>query len=245
MQRLQKFLAYANVASRRKAEILILAKRIKVNGKIVFELGTQVSSSDIITLDDKLITKTTYAYFLLNKPNGFLSTANDNKKRPTVLDLIKEASIQRLYPIGRLDFNTTGLLLITNDGDLTQKLTHPSFGIPKEYHVKINACLQKKDLAVLRKGVIINNNYLSVPKEIDILTSSYMPKPSTWLKLVITEGKNRQVRQMIQALGYQVLKLKRYRYSFLTIQKLKIGAYRPLKIHEIKKLKTLTTQKTH
>ncbi|BAD04323.1 16S rRNA pseudouridylate synthase [Onion yellows phytoplasma OY-M] len=245
MQRLQKVLAYANVASRRKAEILILEKRIKVNGKIISELGTKVSSSDIITLDDKPITKTTYSYFLLNKPNGFLSTAKDNKKRPTVLDLIEEANIQRLYPIGRLDFNTTGLLLITNDGDLTQKLTHPSFCIPKEYHVKINACLQKKDLATFRKGIIIDKNYLAFCKEIDILKSSYKPKPSTWLKLVITEGKNRQVRKMMQSLGYQVLKLKRYRYSFLTIENLTIGAYRPLKIHEIKKLKTLTTQIPH
>ncbi|WP_349401970.1 pseudouridine synthase [Candidatus Phytoplasma solani] len=242
MERLQKFLAAANLVSRRKAEALILQKRVKVNNQIVCQLGIKVIPSDVITLDDVLIKKTPLFYYLLNKPQGCLSTAKDNKKRPTVLDLIKEAKIQRLYPVGRLDFNTTGLLLITNDGDMTQKLTHPFFVVPKEYHVKINVFLTNKDLAFIRKGVLINKNYLSIPKEIHILKQRYLPKPSTWLKIIITEGKNRQIRKMMKNLEYQVLKLKRYSYAFLTIEGLKTGDYRLLKIHEVKKLKTLTNE---
>ncbi|CCP88156.1 pseudouridine synthase [Candidatus Phytoplasma solani] len=243
MERLQKVLAAANLVSRRKAETLILQKRVKVNNQIVYELGTKVSPSDVITVDNTLITKTPLFYYLLNKPQGYLSTAKDNKTRQTVLDLIIEAKTQRLYPVGRLDFNTTGLLLITNDGDLTQKLTHPFFDVQKEYHVKINAFLSNKDLAVFRKGILIDKNYLSIPQEVLILKHRRLPQPSTWLKIVITEGKNRQIRKMMEALGHKVLKLKRYRYSFLTIKGLKTGDYRLLKINEIKKLKTLTNQK--
>ncbi|CAM12116.1 16S rRNA pseudouridylate synthase [Candidatus Phytoplasma australiense] len=242
MERLQKFIASANLVSRRKVEILILQKRVKVNNQVVSQLGTKVKASDVVTLDDVLIKKTTLFYYLLNKPQGYLSTTKDDKKRPTVLDLIKESQNQRLYSVGRLDFNTTGLILITNDGEMTQKLTHPCFGIPKEYHVKINVFLTKKDLSLLLKGVIIDHNYLSIPKEINILKQRYLPKPSTWLKIVITEGKNRQIRKMMEALGYQVLKLRRYSYAFLTIEGLKTGAYRLLKIHEIKKLKILTNK---
>ncbi|MBS2126336.1 rRNA pseudouridine synthase ['Fragaria x ananassa' phyllody phytoplasma] len=240
MERLQKVLAAAGVASRRKAEALILQKKVKVNNQIVDQLGIKVSSSDVITLDNTPIVKTAFYYYLLNKPMGYLSTAKDNKKRLTVLDLLTEAKNQRLYPVGRLDFNTTGLLLITNDGNLTQKLTHPCFAVPKEYHVKINVFLSKKDLLVFKKGIMIDNNYLAIAQEVCLLKNCHFSKSSTWLKIVITEGKNRQIRKMIASLGYQVLKLKRYRYAFLTIDGLTMGAYRSLKIHEIKKLKVLT-----
>ncbi|MFP7699611.1 pseudouridine synthase [Candidatus Phytoplasma pyri] len=239
MERLQKILSYSNVASRRKSETLILEKRVKVNGKVITKLGTKVSKKDIISVDDQIIKNSHNCYYLINKPNGFVSTVKDEKNRPTVIDLIKDTEKNRIYPVGRLDFNTTGLLLITNDGQLTKKLTHPSSLIEKEYHVKINYCLSNLELKNIQKGVVINKNYLSIPKKIKIFKKKKIPKPSTWLQIIITEGKNHQIRKMIEKLGFHILKLVRYRYAFLTIKGIKKGQYRSLKIHEIKKLKIL------
>ncbi|WP_334330877.1 pseudouridine synthase [Candidatus Phytoplasma prunorum] len=239
MERLHKILSYSNVASRRKSETLILEKKVKVNGKLVTKLGTKVSKKDIILVDDKIIKNSDNCYYLMNKPSGFISTVKDEKNRPTVIDLINDTEKNRIYPIGRLDFNTTGLLLITNDGQLTQKLTHPSSLIEKEYHVKINYCLSSLELKRIQKGVVIDKNYLSIPKKIKILKKRFLPKPSTWLQIIITEGKNHQIRKMIEKLGFRILKLVRYRYAFLTIEGIKKGQYRTLKIHEIKKLKIL------
>lgn len=239
MERLQKILSSSNIASRRRSEILILEQRVKVNGRIVTKLGTKVSSKDVILVDDQIIKTSNLFYYIMNKPSGFVSTVKDEKNRPTVIDLIKANINTRVYPIGRLDFKTTGLLLITNDGKLTRKLTHPSSEIIKEYHVVINYCLSNQELQILQKGITITDNYLSVPKKVTILNKSAFPNPLTKLKIIMTEGKNRQIRKMMANLGYRILKLVRYRYAFLTIEGLKKGQYRSLKIHEIKKLKNL------
>ncbi|MEC4559111.1 MAG: pseudouridine synthase ['Conium maculatum' witches'-broom phytoplasma] len=236
MERIQKILANSNIASRRKAELLILAKRVKVNGKIVTTLGTKVSPQDVILVDDKPIQKASYLYFLLHKPSGYITSVQDDKKRPIVLDLIKEEHQQRLYPVGRLDFKTEGLLIITNDGALTQKLTHPSSLVPKEYHVQINHFLTSSELKKLTKGIMIDHNYLSIPREVHLLKQTKKPLPSTWLSIAITEGKNRQIRKMMEEMGFEVLKLKRYRYDFLTLDHLPKGKYRSLTKKEVKQL---------
>ena len=236
MERLQKVLAQANIASRRKSETIILEGRVKVNGVIVTELGFQVSANDDIEVDGKAIEKAEHLYFLLNKPTGYVSTTSDEKNRKTVIDLLEpEHQTVRLYPVGRLDFDTAGLLLITNDGDLTKRLTHPQHEIEKEYLVRVEGIVIRKKIVELRKGVMIDKNYKAVPKEVRLLELD-KKNQSTLLSITLIEGKNKQVRKMIQSLGYEVKKLTRIRYDFLTLEGVERGTYRPLKIHEIKQL---------
>ncbi|AYJ01164.1 rRNA pseudouridine synthase [Candidatus Phytoplasma ziziphi] len=239
-QRLQKILSQANISSRRDAEKMILSGKIKVNGKIISKLGVKVSTSDIILVDGRKIFLSPLVYFLLYKPKGYLTTVRDDRQRKTVLNLLKSQDLNnRVYPVGRLDFLTEGLLLLTNDGPLTHKLTHPTSLIPKEYHVKVNQNLSSRDLIFLKKGVLIDDNYLAIPKLVAWLKPSYHKEKNLWLKIIITEGKNRQIRKMISALGLKVIKLIRYRYSFLTLEKIKLGEYRVLKQKEINQLKSL------
>ena len=236
MERLQKVLAHANVASRRKSEKLILEKRVKVNGKVITELGFKVNRNDQITVDNKPIQMAKPVYFLLNKPTGYISSVKDEKGRKTVMDLIEEEDKHiRLYPVGRLDYDTAGLLLLTNDGELTNQLTHPKFHIEKEYLVRVDAILIRKKIIELRKGVTIDQGYFAKPKEVRLIELN-KDHQSTLLSITLTEGKNKQVRKMIEALGYKVKKLTRVRYDFLTLEGVKRGSYRPLKVHEIKKL---------
>ena len=236
MERLQKVLAHANIASRRKSETIILEGRVKVNGVVVTELGFQVSANDEIEVDGNLIEKAEHLYFLLNKPTGYVSTTSDEKNRKTVMDLLDiEHRKVRLYPVGRLDFDTAGLLLITNDGDLTKRLTHPQHEIEKEYLVRVDNIIIRKKIVELRKGVIIDKNYKAVPKEVRLLELD-KKNQSTLLSITLIEGKNKQVRKMIQALGFEVKNLTRVRYDFLTLEGVGRGTYRPLKIHEIKQL---------
>jgi 23S rRNA pseudouridine2605 synthase len=165
MERLQKVLAQANIASRRKAEEIILEGRVKVNGVVVKELGTKVNKEDFIEVDGKAIEKATPVYFLLNKPTGYVSTTRDEKGRKTVLDLIDEEHKSiRLYPIGRLDFDTAGLLLLTNDGEFTNILTHPEHEVEKEYLLRVEGVVIKEKIRQMRKGVMIDDDYLAIPK---------------------------------------------------------------------------------
>jgi 23S rRNA pseudouridine2605 synthase len=236
MERLQKVLAQANIASRRKSETIISEGRVKVNGSVVTELGFQVNPSDQIEVDGKEIERAPHLYFLLNKPTGYVSTTSDEKNRQTVMDLLSEEHKQtRLYPVGRLDFDTAGLLLITNDGELTKRLTHPEHQIEKEYLVRVDAILIRKKIIELRKGVIIDKNYKAVPKEVRLVELD-KKNQSTLLSMTLVEGKNKQVRKMIEALGHTVKKLTRVRYDFLTLEGVERGTYRPLKIHEVKQL---------
>lgn len=236
MDRLQKVLAQANIASRRKSESIILEGRVKVNGEVIKELGFQVNPSDQIEVDGEKIERAEHLYFLLNKPTGYVSTTKDEKNRPTVMDLLSDEHKKvRLYPVGRLDFDTAGLLLITNDGELTKRLTHPQHEIEKEYLVRVDAIVIRKKIVELRNGVIIDDNYKAKPKEVRLLELDKQNQ-SSLLSMTLVEGKNKQVRKMIQAIGHKVKKLTRIRYDFLTLEGVERGTYRPLKIHEVKQL---------
>jgi 23S rRNA pseudouridine2605 synthase len=236
MERLQKVLAQANIASRRKSESIILEGRVKVNGEVIKELGFQVNPTDQIEVDGEKIERAEHLYFLLNKPTGYVSTTSDEKNRPTVMDLLTEEHKKvRLYPVGRLDFDTAGLLLITNDGELTKRLTHPQHEIEKEYLVRVDAIVIRKKIVELRNGVIIDDNYKAIPKEVRLLELD-KKNQSSLLSITLVEGKNKQVRKMIQAIGHKVKKLTRIRYDFLTLEGVERGKYRPLKIHEVKQL---------
>jgi 23S rRNA pseudouridine2605 synthase len=236
MERLQKILAQANIASRRKSEEIILEGRVKVNGVIVKELGFKVNRSDKIEVDGKPIELAEHLYFLLNKPTGFVSTTSDEKNRKTVLDLLTEEHRDiRLYPVGRLDFDTAGILLLTNDGDFTNRMTHPEHEIEKEYLARVEGIVIRKKIVQLRKGVIIDGDYLAVPKEVRLIELN-KDQQSTLISITLTEGRNKQVRKMMEAIGHPVKKLTRIRYDFLTLEGVERGAYRPLKVHEVKKL---------
>ena len=216
----------------RKAEELICNGEVKVNGKIVTELGTCVDKSDAITVSGKSLTYEQKEYILLNKPRGVITSTNDEKGRKTVLDLID--TDKRLYPVGRLDYDTTGALLLTNDGELANLLMHPKNNIEKLYIAKVNGFVDKESLIKLAKGVYIDNFKTSKAK---VRLKKYDKKTNTSIvEIIIHEGKNHQVKKMFEAVGYEVLKLKRERISFLTIDSLKSGEYRYLSLKEVKKL---------
>lgn len=236
MERLQKVIAKANIASRRKAEEMILEGRVKVNNKVITELGTKVNENDVILVDDKPIKEAKKIYLILNKPTGYISTTSDDKNRRIVLDLLKEEyKDKRIYPVGRLDYDSAGILLLTNDGDLTQILTKPEFDVEKEYIVRVKGIIVRKKLIEFRKGVIIDDNYLAVAKSVNIIELD-KTNQSTLLNIVLTEGKNRQIRKMFEAINHPVKTLTRIRYDFLNLEGIKRGGFRELTIHEIKKL---------
>ena len=210
MDRLQKVIANSGYCSRRKAEELISQGNVKVNGIIVKELGTCVNKHDIISIFDKVLTIEKKEYILLNKPRGIITSTNDEKGRKTVLDLIK--TDKRLYPVGRLDYDTTGALLLTNDGELANLLMHPKNKIEKVYIAKISGLITKDILNQLAKGVYIDNMKTAKAK---VKLKKYDKKTNTSLvEIIIHEGKNHQVKKMFQAVGYNVLKLKREKIAF-------------------------------
>ncbi|MDD3453381.1 MAG: pseudouridine synthase [Bacilli bacterium] len=235
MERLQKVIAASGYTSRRKAEELILAGKVRVNGKTIYELGTKVNESDDIFVDGKLINKQIKEYYLLNKPRNVITSTTDDKNRETVVDLIK--TTKRIYPVGRLDYDTTGALLLTNDGELTNILTHPSNNVDKVYIAKIKGLIGKDQLKTLERGVLIDNVKTSRSKA---RIMKYDKKTdSSIVELIIHEGRNHQVKRMFEAIGYEVLKLKRERYAFLDLTGLKSGEYRKLNPKEVKKLYSL------
>ena len=233
MERLQKVIAQSGYTSRRNAEKLILEKRVSVNGKIVSELGTKVDSKDIIEIDGKMLEKSNNkVYILLNKPRGVISSAKDEMGRKTVIDLID--TDERIYPIGRLDYDTTGLLLLTNDGELANKLMHPKNNVPKTYLAKVNGLLDKNSIDKLKNGVVVEG------KKVDIIDFKIkkrdLEKKMTYISLTIIEGRNHIVKNLFKELGFLVEKLTRTNYAFLDIKDLKSGEYRYLTIKEVKKL---------
>lgn len=235
MERLQKVIANYGFTSRRKAEDLITAKRVEVNGVIVDQLGYKVSSKDQIKIDGILLEKDNKVYYLLNKPRGIISSTNDNKSRKTVVDLIKTNT--RIYPIGRLDYDTTGLILLTNDGDFANLMMHPSNEIEKLYIAKVEGMITGYDMKRLKSGVDIDGFKTSKCKA---KVRKYDKSTNTSIvEIIIHEGKNHQVKRMFESLGYNVLKLKRERIAFLTLEGLKSGEYRSLTPKEIKKLYVL------
>lgn len=236
MERLNKVLAQAGIASRRKADEIVLAGRVKVNGTIITELGYKVKKSDVVLVDDKPIVKALKKYFLLNKPTGCLSTTADDKKRRTVMDLLAyEDKEDRLYPIGRLDFDAAGAIILTNDGDLTKALTYNQRVLETEYLVRVKGIVIKEKIRQLRLGIVIENDLKVVPIDVQLMELD-KKNQSTLIRIILNEVKNKQVKSMMKAMGHEVKNITRIRYDFLTLEGVGRGSYRPLKIHEIKRL---------
>ncbi|WP_094602816.1 Ribosomal large subunit pseudouridine synthase B [Sporomusa silvacetica DSM 10669] len=237
LERLQKVIAQAGIASRRDAEELIKAGRVTVNNKVVTELGTKVEPKrDRIAVDNKLIKAEKYLYILLNKPKGVITALEDPQGRKTVTDLVANIP-ERIYPVGRLDYNTEGLLIMTNDGDLTNTLTHPSHEIAKTYLAKVQGYPPEEKLDKLRVGIKLEDG-VTAPAKINIIAID-QEKELTTLEIVIYEGKNREIRRMCEAIGYPVKNLKRIQIAFLTLEGLRRGQYRQLLAGEVEELKKL------
>ena len=238
-QRLQKIIAAAGVASRRHAEELITAGKVSVNGKIVTELGTKADPAhDHIKVNGRLINpglaKQIPVYVLLNKPKGFLTSMSDPTGRPLVTDLIP-ASLGRLHPVGRLDFNTEGLLILTNDGEFTNLITSAKNRIAKVYRVKVKGVPTDKAVDRLRRGVSIGEAERTAPAGVRLLHAT---KANSWFEVTLYEGRNQQIRRMFDAIGHSVMKLARTQIRHLSDRGLKTGEWRKLNAGEIKKFKT-------
>lgn len=238
-ERLQKVIAQSGLTSRRKAEQLIIEGRVKVNNKTVRELGTKVSLADEIQVDHVPIEKEKFVYYLLYKPRGYITSVSDEKDRDTVIDLMTDVE-ERIFPIGRLDYHTSGVLLLTNDGKFAHLLMHPKHEIEKVYVAKIKGIPRKETLDKLLKGVKDKGDIL---KAIDYkLISTNRRTNSTILEIKLHEGKNRHIRRMMDSLGYPVQKLKREAYGMITVNDLQPGKYRALTRQEVHQLTKLATQ---
>jgi len=236
MERLQKAIAKAGVCSRRKAEELIKEGKVKVNGKVVNELGFQVESSDEIRVEDKQVLREELVYYVLNKPTGYLSTTSDDLDRRTIMDLVPVK--ERIFPIGRLDYDTSGVILLTNDGEFMNAMIHPKFKVEKEYHVKIQGLLRKEESKILEKGIHLGDFTSARSKIVGVEYDD--KKQNTLVKIIIHEGKYHQIKRMFEAVNHPVLKLRRHRFGVVTIDGLKQGEFRILKPHELKQLWNLS-----
>ncbi len=233
-ERLQKYLEHAGVASRRKSEEFIKAGRVKVNGKLITEMGFKVTKDDKIEVDGKIIAeKESKVYYLLHKPLNYITTTDDQFGRKTVLDLID--TNQRVYPVGRLDYDSSGLLLITNDGGLTNKLIHPSYEVWKEYLVEVNGFLDNNTLRALEEGVSLEDGKTAPAK----IRLEHRTKEKSKAIISIHEGKNRQVRRMFDFFNLDVLSLKRIKFGPLKLGNLGYGKYRKLTDYEIQQIKRI------
>lgn len=229
MERLQKVIASSGVCSRRKAEELIVNGKVKVNGKVVTELGTKVDSKDEIEVNDKLISKEEKEYYLLNKPRGVITSTSDDKGRTTVVDLIDTTS--RIYPVGRLDYDTTGALLLTNDGEFANILTHPKNNIDKVYLAKLNGIIKGEQINKLKDGVMLDN-VLVKPSRVK-LKKVDPSKNTSMVEIIVHEGKNHEVKRLFESVGFLVDKLTRERIGIFNLEGLKSGEYRKLTLKEI------------
>lgn len=234
MERLQKYLSECGVASRRKSEELILQGKVKVNGKVVTELGIKVSDNDDIQVNGVFVKKEEKEYYIMNKPEKVICSVSDDKGRVTVVDLIDTK--EKIFPVGRLDYDTTGLLLLTNDGAITNKLTHPSGSIEKTYYVKADGIVNIDDIRQLEKGIILDGVLTKRAKA--KLRKIDKRNRKSYVEITITEGRNHQVKNMFAAINHKVLKLKRIKYAFFNLEELNLslGEYRKLTIKEVKKL---------
>ena len=236
-ERLQKIIAAAGVASRRRAEELITSGRVQVNGKMITELGTKADlEQDHIRVDGKLLRgPERYSYIVLNKPKGYVTTVSDPEKRPTVMDLVRSVR-GRVYPVGRLDWASEGLLLLTNDGELANALMKASSNVPKTYVVKVAGQPEEAKLEKLRRGVSIaekgGRRVRTAPARIKLIREGDNP----WLEVTIVEGRNRQIRKMFEEVGHHVEKIRRVQYGPLSLD-VPPGEFRSLSLEEVAKLK--------
>lgn len=238
-ERLQKALARAGIASRRAAETMIEAGRVRVNDKVVKELGTKIDPSrDVVRVDGHKVPITTpelqeKIYFLLNKPAGFLTTTKDDRGRRTVMDLVKGATEGRIYPVGRLDFDAEGALLLTNDGELANLLTHPRYHVPKTYMAKVKGVPKEEELDKLRKGIYLEDGPTK-PAHVELAQKA---RVNSWVEITVTEGRNRLVKRMFWRIRHPVLKLVRVRFGALTTDGLRLGDHRELTKKELQALR--------
>lgn len=240
MERLQKVLARAGICSRRKAEELILQGKVYVNGEICTTLGTKVGGNDEIIANGQLVELEDKVYYVINKPKGCICSSSDDRNRKTVLDFIDIP--QRVYTVGRLDYDTSGVLLLTNDGDFCNQMIHPRYHLPKTYLVNLQGTLTEEDVKLLRKGLKTNVDEYQ-PAKVRIISND-ITRDRTIFELTISEGKNHQVKNMMEALGHEVRKLHRVRFGSIEVSDLKPGEYRRLKPYEIKQLKNQTQEET-
>ncbi len=229
MERLQKVIAASGITSRRKAEELIVSGKVKVNGKIVTELGTKVTSSDQIEVNNQIITKETKEYYLLNKPRGIITSTSDDKERRTVIDLINTSA--RIYPVGRLDYDTTGALLLTNDGEFANIIMHPTSEIDKVYLAKLEGNIKGEQINQLKNGVLLDDVLVKASRV--KLKKINQESNTSMVEITIHEGKNHQVKRMFETVGFHVEKLTRKRIGIFDIRNLKSGEYRKLTPKEV------------
>lgn len=235
MERLQKVIAQSGVTSRRKAEELITSGKVKVNGNIVTELGTKVSNKDKIEVNNQIIEKEPREYYILNKPRGYITSTSDEHHRKTVIDLIPTKA--RIYPVGRLDYDTTGLLLLTNDGEFANILMHPSEKVEKVYMAKLNGIIKGEQINQLKTGVTIDGVTVQASR---VKLKKVNEKNNTCMvQITIHEGKNHQVKKMFESVGYSVEKLKREKVAFFNLKDLQSGEYRKLTPKEVAKVYAL------
>ncbi len=239
MERLQKILAHAGIGSRRQCEDLITAGRVSVDGRTVRELGTRVDPGQKIAVDGQAIKTERLVYWLLNKPRGYLCTNHDPARRPLALDLVPHIS-QRVYTVGRLDEDSEGLLLLTNDGDLAYRLMHPRFGVEKTYLVLVAGSPSKEDMQQLLKGVWLSEGHVRARR----VKRLKMQGESTWLRIVLSEGKNREIRRMLARLGHKVLRLKRTALGPVELGRLASGKARRLTGPELVELRRAAERRT-
>ena len=239
MERLQKFIAASGLCSRRKAEELIKMGKVEIDGEVVTELGVKVSGKESIVVDGELLRREEKEYYLLNKPREVITSCSDDKNRKTVVDLIETDS--RIYPVGRLDYDTTGVLLLTNDGEFANIMMHPNNKIDKVYIAKIRGIIKGDSINKLKNGVVIDGK--KTEKCRVKLRKTDLKTNSSIVEITIHEGRNHQVKKMFEAVGFEVLKLKRERVGIFTLQGLISGDYRRLSPKEVSKIYALTKQK--
>lgn len=233
-ERLQKILAQAGVASRRAAEVLITDGRVRVNGRIVRELGTKADAHrDKIEVNGKRVVAEKPAYYIINKPREVVTTLDDPEGRETIGELLRRVP-ERVYPVGRLDYQTSGVLFITNDGEMAQALLHPRKAVPKTYVVKLRGTIDVPELDALRNGVDIGDKRPTDKAEVFVVRED---RGNTWIQITISEGRNRQIHRMLEAIGQRVQRMSRTSFAGLSVEGLKPGDWRPVKTTELRKLK--------
>jgi 23S rRNA pseudouridine2605 synthase len=234
-ERLNKIIAGAGIASRRRADELISSGRVEVNGQIITKAGTKaVWGVDAIMVDGHGIPDPpTKVYLLLNKPFGYVCTLHDPQGRPIVRDLLGDLE-ERVYPVGRLDFDTQGLLILTNDGELAFRLTHPKFGVPRTYKALVEGAIESQAVKTLRKGIVLNDGPAN-PARVRILDRK---RGRSLLRITISEGRSREIRRMLEAVGHRVIQLTRIKYGNLPLGALKVGKYRHLNDEEVQSLRS-------
>lgn len=231
--RINKFIAHAGLCSRRNADEYVASGKVKVNGKVVTELGSKIKKSDTVVVDGQTLSLEPFVYILLNKSSGSITTTDDERDRQTVMDTIEDATGNRVYPVGRLDRKTMGLLILTNDGDLAHRLMHPSFQVKKTYLVQPNRVLTEEELIKLREGVDLEDGFIK-PDSV-----SRDPFKADSIIISVFEGRNHLIRRMVDHIGADVAQLKRIQYAGLYEKDLKVGRWRYLRTEEINDLRKL------